>query len=63
MTASKDADSVAGFFAMNGLCARFCWIIIGPIMMTSLAKMKEATESNIDSSLKFEAINRCADEY
>ena len=31
--------------------------------MTSLAKMKEATEDNLDNSWKFDSINKCSDEF
>ena len=31
--------------------------------MTSLAKMKETAEENLDNSSKFASINKCSDEY
>ena len=42
-------------------CNRFCWLIIGPIMLTSLAEMKNAVDSNLSVADEFALINECAD--
>ena len=63
MVFKGDPEETAPVLGMCAFCARFCWIIIGPIMMTSLAKMKEQTEDNLGNSSKFASINKCSDEY
>ena len=63
MMVKGDPEESFPLLAGCAFCARFCWIIIGPIMLTSLAKMKEAGEDNLDNSSKFASINKCSDEY
>jgi len=42
-------------------CNRFCWLIIGPIMMTSLAEMEKTAQDNMSVADEFDIINECAD--
>ncbi len=42
-------------------CNRFCWLIIGPIMLTSLAEMQSAVNANLSVADEFTLINECAD--
>ena len=42
-------------------CNRFCWLIIGPIIMTSLAEMDKAAQDNMSVADEFDIINDCAD--
>lgn len=45
------------------ICTRIIWLIIGPIILTSLDKISKAIESNLSIVGEFEVINDCADDY
>lgn len=45
------------------ICTRVIWLIIGPIILTSLGKITTAIESNLSIAGEFDVINICADEY
>ena len=57
------SDGLAGVFALTFLCQRFLWIILGSIVLSSLSKMREALNENIDLADEYDIINECADEY
>ena len=42
-------------------CVNLLWIIIGPIMLTSLAKTTKEAEANNSIVQQFEIVNECAD--
>ena len=49
---------------MSGMlcvCNRFCWIIIGPIIMTSLAEMEKTAQDKFSAADTLEILNECAD--
>ena len=49
--------------ATYSCCIRFCWLIIGVIMIVSLGNMRSAAEANHSRSDEFEIINECAEEF
>mmetsp|Transcript_5963 Transcript_5963/g.7058 ORF Transcript_5963/g.7058 Transcript_5963/m.7058 type:complete len:91 (+) Transcript_5963:185-457(+) len=42
-------------------CFNFIWLIIGPIILTSLAEMQSAIERNIEVAAEFSLFTDCAD--
>ena len=56
----------ASFAGPGGMLAfpaftRFFWIIMGPILLTSLAEMRHSIESNLANVQDFQNINECSD--
>jgi len=56
------ADEGAATIALVNLaCTHLIWIVIGSIIMSSTAKVLEASEAAQDIAFEFNAINECGD--
>ena len=56
-------DTSGVFFGCSIFCARFCWFVMGIILMVNLASMRDSSEYNKSIANEYEIINECADDF